>query len=276
MILAVDIGNTNIVIGCIDDQKTYFVEQAATDIAKTDLEYAVEFKTVLELYGIDMKEIQGAIISSVVPPLVNVIKRAVAKIVHVKQLVVGPGVKTGLNICMDNPGQVGSDLVVHAVAGIRDYGAPLIVIDLGTATTISVIDEKKNYIGGMIFPGVKVSLESLVKQTSQLPRISLEAPKRTIGKNTIECMKSGIVYGQASCLDGMIDRVVEEIGVLPTIVATGDSAGVIVPHCKHTVLVDDELALKGLKIIYDKNVEENTHRQKGGCSCYKENTLCLE
>ena len=161
MILAVDIGNTNIVIGCIDDQKTYFVEQAATDIAKTDLEYAVEFKTVLELYGIDMKEIQGAIISSVVPPLVNVIKRAVAKIVHVKQLVVGPGVKTGLNICMDNPGQVGSDLVVHAVAGIRDYGAPLIVVDLGTATTISVIDEKKNYIGGMIFPGVKVSLESL-------------------------------------------------------------------------------------------------------------------
>ena len=147
MILAVDIGNTNIVIGCIDDQKTYFVEQAATDIAKTELEYAVEFKTVLELYGIDMKEIQGAIISSVVPPLVNVIKRAVAKIVHVKQLVVGPGVKTGLNICMDNPGQVGSDLVVHAVAGIRDYGAPLIVIDLGTATTISVIDEKKNYIG---------------------------------------------------------------------------------------------------------------------------------
>ena len=211
MILAVDIGNTNIVIGCIDDQKTYFVEQAATDIAKTELEYAVEFKTVLELYGIDMKEIQGAIISSVVPPLVNVIKRAVAKIVHVKQLVVGPGVKTGLNICMDNPGQVGSDLVVHAVAGIRDYGAPLIVIDLGTATTISVIDEKKNYIGGMIFPGVKVSLESLVKQTSQLPRISLEAPKRTIGKNTIECMKSGIVYGQASCLDGMIDRVVEEM-----------------------------------------------------------------
>lgn len=153
MILAVDIGNTNIVIGCIDDQKTYFVEQAATDIAKTDLEYAVEFKTVLELYGIDMKEIQGAIISSVVPPLVNVIKRAVAKIVHVKQLVVGPGVKTGLNICMDNPGQVGSDLVVHAVAGIRDYGAPLIVIDLGTATTISVIDEKKNYIGRNDIPG---------------------------------------------------------------------------------------------------------------------------
>lgn len=263
MILAVDIGNTNILIGCIDDKKIYFVEQAATDIAKTELEYAVEFKTVLELYGINMKEIQGAIISSVVPPLVNTIKQAIAKIVNVRQIVVGPGVKTGLNICMDNPGQVGSDLVVHAVAGIRCYGAPLIVIDMGTATTVSVIDEKKNYIGGMIFPGVRVSLESLVDKTSQLPRISLEAPKRTIGKNTIECMKSGIVYGQASCLDGMIDRVAEEIGVLPKIIATGGPAKVIVSHCRHSVIVDDELALKGLKIIYDKNMEENPHRQKG-------------
>ena len=204
MILAVDIGNTNIVIGCIDDQKTYFVEQAATDIAKTDLEYAVEFKTVLELYGIDMKEIQGAIISSVVPPLVNVIKRAVAKIVHVKQLVVGPGVKTGLNICMDNPGQVGSDLVVHAVAGIRDYGAPLIVIDLGTATTISVIDEKKNYIGGMIFPGVKVSLESLVKLRSPPPPGRSFRPDRTPAhkRSRFSCIRSYFSRSYASVLPG--------------------------------------------------------------------------
>lgn len=267
MILAVDIGNTNIVMGCIDDERTYFVERAATDIGKTELEYAVEIKTVLELYGINMKEIQGAIISSVVPPLVNIIKKAIEKIVNVRQLVVGPGVKTGLNICMDNPGQVGSDLVVDAVAGIRYYGAPLIVIDMGTATTISVIDEKKNYIGGMIFPGVKVSLESLVEKTSQLPRISLETPKRTIGKNTIECMKSGMVYGQASCLDGMIDRIAEEMGEVPKIIATGGLAKVIVPNCKHEIIIDDELALKGLKIIYDKNVEENLHRQKGSFSC---------
>lgn len=263
MILAVDVGNTNIVMGCIDKEKIYFVERAATDIAKTELEYAIQIKTVLELHGIDMHKIQGAIISSVVPPLVNIIKKAIAKIVNVRQMVVGPGIKTGLNLCMDNPGQVGSDLVVDAVAGISYYGAPLIVIDMGTATTISVIDDKKNYIGGMIFPGVKVSLESLVEKTSQLPRISLEAPKRTIGKNTIECMKSGMVYGQASCLDGMIERVEEELKMQTTVIATGGLAKEIVPHCKHKVIVDDELALKGLKIIYDKNKEESQHKQKG-------------
>ena len=257
MILAVDVGNTNIVMGCIDKEKIYFVERAATDIAKTELEYAIQIKTVLELYGIDMHKIQGAIISSVVPPLVNIIKKAIAKIVNVRQMVVGPGIKTGLNLCMDNPGQVGSDLVVDAVAGISYYGAPLIVIDMGTATTISVIDDKKNYIGGMIFPGVKVSLESLVEKTSQLP------PKRTIGKNTIECMKSGMVYGQASCLDGMIERVEEELKMQTTVIATGGLAKEIVPHCKHKVIVDDELALKGLKIIYDKNKEESQHKQKG-------------
>lgn len=267
MILAVDIGNTNIVLGCIDDEKTYFIERTSTDIAKTELEYAVEIKTVLELYGINMKKIQGAVISSVVPPLVNIIKGAIEKIVDVRQIVVGPGVKTGLNICMDNPGQVGSDLVVDAVAGIRYYGAPLIIIDMGTATTISIVDRKKNYIGGMIFPGVKVSLESLVEKTSQLPRISLEAPKRTIGKNTIECMKSGIVYGQASCLDGMIDRVEAELGMLPTVIATGGLAKVIVPNCRHQIIVDDELALKGLKTIYDKNIEENLQNRKEAVEC---------
>ena len=263
MILAVDVGNTNIVMGCIDKEKIYFVERAATDIAKTELEYAIQIKTVLELHGIDMHKIQGAIISSVVPPLVNIIKKAIAKIVNVRQMVVGPGIKTGLNLCMDNPGQVGSDLVVDAVAGISYYGAPLIVIDMGTATTISVIDDKKNYIGGMIFPGVKVSLESLVEKTSQLPRISLEAPKRTIGKNTIECMKSGMVYGQASCLDGMIERVEEELKMQTTVIATGGLAKEIVPHCKHKVIVDDELELKGIKNIYDKNKEESQHKQKG-------------
>ena len=144
MILAVDIGNTNIVMGCIDEEQIYFVERAATDIGKTELEYAIQIKTILELHGINMNKIKGAIISSVVPPLVNIMKKAIAKIVDVKQMVVGPGIKTGLNICMDNPGQVGSDLVVDAVAGIQYYGAPLIVIDMGTATTISVIDEKNN------------------------------------------------------------------------------------------------------------------------------------
>lgn len=255
MILAVDIGNTNIVIGCIEQEKVYFVERVSTDISKTELEYVVEFKTLLDLYQIKVDEITGSIIASVVPPLNNIVKSAMEKLLHSSPLVVGPGVKTGLNILMDNPGQVGSDLIVNAVAGLKYYGAPIIIVDMGTATTISVVDDKKNYIGGMILPGVKVSLESLVNRTSQLPRISVEAPKKIIGKNTIDCMKSGIVMGQASCLDGMIERIWEELGYHAPVVATGGLAGCIVPYCKKEIVCDNELTLKGLDIIYRKNLE---------------------
>lgn len=262
MILAIDMGNTNIVIGCVDDEKIYFEERLSTDHSKTELEYAIGFKTVLELYGIESNDIKGAIISSVVPQLVNVIKSAVEKIIGITPLIVGPGVKTGLNLLMDQPKQVGSDLVVDAVAAIQEYGAPVIIVDIGTATTISAVDDKKNYIGGVILPGVRVSLESLVSKTAQLPRISLEAPKRVIGKNTVECMQSGIIYGNASCIDGMIDRLKEEVykttGVETDrikVVATGGLAKVITPYCKNKIVLDSTLLLKGLKIIYDKNVE---------------------
>ena len=157
---------------------------------------------------------------------------------------------------MDNPAQVGADLIVNAVAGLQYYGAPIIMIDMGTATTISVVDEKKNYIGGMILPGVKVSLDSLVNRTSQLPRISLEPPKKVIGKNTIDCMKSGIIMGQAACIDGMTQRIQEELGYQATVVATGGLAGSIIPYCRQNVIHDDELTLKGLNIIYHKNTEQ--------------------
>ena len=255
MILAIDVGNTNIVIGCIKGEKVKFVERVSTDLSKTELEYVVEFKTLFDLYNISMEEITGSIISSVVPPLNNILKSALGKMFHKEPLLVGPGVKTGLNILMDNPGQLGSDLVVNAVAGLQYYGAPIIMIDMGTATTISVVDEKKNYIGGMILPGVKVSLDSLVNRTSQLPRISLEAPKKVIGKNTIDCMKSGIVMGQAACLDGMIERIFDELGYEAPVVATGGLSGSIVPHCKQSIIYDNELTLKGLGIIYNKNAE---------------------
>lgn len=270
MILAIDMGNTNIVIGCVDDDKVYFEERLSTDLSKTELEYVVIFKTVLELYGIDGSQIQGAIISSVVPQLVNSIIEAVEKIVGVSPMVVGPGIKTGLNILMDEPRRVGSDLVVDAVAAIKEYGLPVIVIDIGTATTMSVIDSSGNYIGGVILPGIKVSLDSLVSRTAQLPRISLEAPAHIIGKNTVDCMKSGIIYGNASCIDGMIDRLCQELwrqdssakntgGELiqheVRVIATGGMSGVIVPECSHDIIVDQELLLKGLKIIYDKNVD---------------------
>ena len=255
MILAVDIGNTNIVLGCIEQEKIYFVERTSTNISKTELEYMVEFKILLELYQIKVKEITGCIIASVVPPLINIVRASLEKLLRISPMIVGPGLKTGLNILMDNPAQVGSDLIVNAVAGLKHYGAPLIIIDMGTATTISVVDDKKNYIGGMILPGVKVSLDSLVNRTSQLPKISLEAPRKIIGKNTIDCMKSGIIMGQAASMDGMVERVWDELGYHAKAVATGGLAGCIVPYCRHEIIYDNELTLKGLGIIYRKNVE---------------------
>ncbi|MGN0413360.1 MAG: type III pantothenate kinase, partial [Lachnospiraceae bacterium] len=211
MILAIDMGNTNIVVGCIDKEKTYFIERLSTDKSKTAMEYAVSFKTVLELYSIDISQIEGVIISSVVPPLIHTVASAVEKIVGRPPLVVGPGLKTGLNIKMDNPKTVGSDLIVDAVAGIKELGAPLIIIDMGTATTISVVDKDENYIGGIIAPGVRLSMEALASNTAQLYRVSLDKPRKTIGKNTIDCMKSGLVLGTASMIDGLIDRIEEEL-----------------------------------------------------------------
>ena len=253
MILAIDMGNSNIVIGCIDDEKSYFEERLSTDKSKTALEYAIGFHTVLELYNIDVSRIEGAIISSVVPPLTNVVKSAVEKIIGKTPLVVGPGIKTGLNLQMDNPRSVGSDLIVDAVAGITEYGAPLILIDMGTATPMSVVDKDNNYVGGVIMTGLRLAMESLSSRASQLFNVSLEVPKNVIGKNTTDCMKSGIVLGNAACIDGMIDRLEEELGYSTTVVATGGLAHVVIPLCKHDIIVDDALLLKGLKIIYDKN-----------------------
>lgn len=254
MILAIDIGNTNIVLGCIRDREILFIERLSTDHSKTDLEHAISIKNVLEMHNLNPKDIEGAIIGSVVPPITSLIKQALYKITGCDAMIVGPGLKTGLNILMDNPAQVGSDLIVGAVAGIAEYPVPLVLVDMGTATTICVIDDKKNYIGGMILPGIRVSLDSLTSRTSQLPKISLDPPKRLIGKNTIDCMKSGILYGNASCIDGMVDRIEKELGQPVTVVATGGLAGSIAPLCNHEILLDDELLLKGLLLIYEKNI----------------------
>ena len=253
MILAIDIGNTNIVLGCVDDEKTYFIERLSTIKTKMELEYAIDIKMVLDIHGIDPAQLEGVIVGSVVPQITNIVKEAAEKILKKKTLVVGPGVKTGLNILMDNPAQLGSDLVADAVAGIAEYEPPLLIFDLGTATTVSVVDAKKNYIGGMIYPGVNVSLNALTANASQLQGIGLEPPKRMIGKNTIECMKSGVLYSSAASLDGIIDRMEAELGQPVTAIATGGLAKKIVPYCKRKIILDDDLLLKGLQIIYKKN-----------------------
>lgn len=252
MILAIDIGNTNIVVGCCEKDSVSFVERISTNHTATELEYAISLKTILELYNIDFSSIDGAIISSVVPAVTQTMKRAIKKITGNTALIIGKGLKTGLSVHIDNSAQLGSDLIVDAVAGIHEYGVPLIIFDLGTATTVSVVDKNKNYIGGIIMPGMNISLNAMVSGTSQLPKISLEAPKNVIGTNTIDCMKSGMLYGTASSMDGLIERIRDEIGDAK-VIATGGLAPTVTPLCKNDIILDDELLLKGLMIIYDLN-----------------------
>lgn len=253
MILAIDVGNTNIVIGCIDKEKCHFIERLSTVRIKTELEYAIDIKSVLDIYHVCPEEIEGGIISSVVPQITTNIKLAAEKILKKEILVIGSGIKTGLDIRIDDPGQLGADLVAASVAGIAEYPVPMMIFDMGTANTVCVIDREKRYLGGMIYPGLGVSLDSLTAHASQLGGISLEAPERVIGRNTIDCMKSGVIYSAAAAMDGIIDRIQEEMGETLTVIATGGLAKCIVPHCRREVILDDDLLLKGLLVLYDKN-----------------------
>lgn len=254
MILAIDIGNTNIVIGGFQRDEILFVERISTSLNPTDLELAVSIKTILEIHQIPSGETAGCILSSVVPSINRTMCQAVKKIADCSIMMVGPGLKTGLQIAIDDPAQLGADRVADAVAALEEYAPPLVIIDMGTATTLSVIDAKRRHIGGVIAPGVNISLEALTEHTAQLPKISLTPPKNCIGRNTIECMKSGILYGAAGCIDGLLDRITEELGETPTYVATGGLSGYIVPHCRHEIKIDTLLLLKGLRTIYWRNV----------------------
>ncbi len=254
MILAIDIGNTNIVVGCFDDEQIIFRERLSTNHTATVLEYVVMIKTAFEMNAIEKESITGAIISSVVPAVTSTVHTAVEKYVGITPLIIGPGIKTGLSIVIDNPGQLGSDLVVDAVAGISEYKTPLIIIDMGTATTVSVIDQKNQYLGGMIIPGLAVSHDALISRTSQLSKIAFEKPKKLIGSNTVDCIKSGLLYGNAGMIDGFIERINDELGEKCTVVATGGLSPVIVPLCKHEIIIDEDLLLKGLMKIYERNI----------------------
>ncbi len=254
MILAIDVGNTNIVFGGVHEGKTAFISRISTDKDKTSDEYAVQIKILIELNGFSAGDFEGGIISSVVPQLNEILKISVRKVIKCTPMIVGPGIRTGLNIKIDNPAQLGSDLVVGAVAAVALYPKPLMVIDMGTATTICVVDKDSCYRGGVIIPGVKVSMESLTRNAAQLQGISIEAPKKAIGTNTIDCMRSGTVFGNAALLDGLIDRMSLEIEGTPTIIATGGLSPMIIPHCRHEIILNDELLLYGLEIIYKKNI----------------------
>lgn len=255
MILAVDIGNTNIVLGGIDEENILFEARMATDLTRTSDQYCAELKSMLGLFDVTPEMIEGSIVSSVVPSVLNSFKTAIRKLTGQNCLVVGPGIKTGLNIRMDNPAEVGSDLIVAAVAALREYGAPLLLVDMGTATTITAIDSDGAFVGGCICPGLKISMEALTGRTAQLPAISLDKPQRAIGKNTRECMRSGIMLGAAAMLDGIIDRMEAELGKSVKVIATGGISKFVIPLCRREMTHDRSLMLKGLRLLYYRNTK---------------------
>lgn len=253
MILTVDIGNSIIMLGGFCGNELKFVGRISADTAKTDDEYASAILDNLMLHSVKREDISGAIISSVVPPLNSAVTGAIESLFGISPLVVGPGIKTGLGIRCDTPSSVGADLICTAVAAHNIYGSPSLIVDIGTATKMTVVNHKGEFIGVSIIPGVLMGLNSLAKDTAQLPKVSLEAPESVIGKNTVDCIKSGVVFGHASMIDGMIDRINEEMGEPISVYATGGLAPKIIPHCKHKMILDENLILKGLNILYNKN-----------------------
>ena len=230
MILAIDIGNTNVVLGGIEGNDILFEARMATDSIKTSDQYCAELKNILALFDVVPSMIDGTIVASVVPPVLNSFRTAIRKLTGKNCLVVGPGIRTGLNIRMDNPAEIGSDLIVASVAAIHDYGAPLLIVDMGTATTITAIDKDGVYSGGCI------------------------EPQRAIGKNTRDAMRSGIMFGAAAMLDGLLDRMEQELGTPATVVATGGISKFVVPLCRRKLIYDRTLMLKGLNLLYQRNV----------------------
>ena len=253
MILAVDVGNTNIVIGAIQKDDIIFTARISTDPKRTIDEFAFLIGGILEKHQLNPREMEGGIVSSVVPELKAVIQHTLEQLIEKPILVVGSGLRTGLNIRTDDPAQLGSDLVLGAVAASAKYPKPIIIYDLGTATTLSVIDINGNYIGGMIVPGMRLSIDALSGHTAQLPYVHLEKPQQFIGTNTVNCMQSGVIYGHAAMLDGLTERVEQSLGMQATVVATGGLVHLVAPYCKRNLICDDHLLMEGLWILYDKN-----------------------
>lgn len=255
MLLAIDVGNSNTSVGLFDRGKNLrFLASLDTDSRKTADQISIDLMNLFTLYHFSYKDVTGAVLCSVVPPLNFMMEKALTRLLGKPPMVVGPGIKTGLNIRLTVQTQVGADIVADAVAALEKFTPPIITIDMGTATTIGVISEGRTYEGGLLLPGVHVSLEALSRRAAQLPDISLQHPKSLIGKNTEDCMRSGIVYGTAGMLDGIIDRIREEFpGREVSVVATGGNAPVIVRYCRNPILYDKFLLMDGLWTIYQKN-----------------------
>lgn len=253
MILTIEIGNSTITLGGVEGEDIRFQCRINTDRVKTSDTYCIDLKTLFEIYGIALENIEGVIIASVVPQVLNSVRTAIRKLLGKEPLVVGPGIKTGLDIRLENPSQMGAGLVAADVAALAEHKPPMILIDMGTATTMTVLDPRGAHLGGCVCPGLKISLEALTGKTSLLPGIQLDQPRRALGRSTADAMRSGIMFGNAAMLDGMIDRFREETGWDFTILATGGLAKHIVPLCHHEIIYDRYLIIKGLVKLYREN-----------------------
>ena len=253
VVLTIDIGNTNMNVGLFDDETLTMSARFSTERRKTDDQFAMDFCNLFSMYHIAPTDIAGGIISSVVPEITAPVQRAIEKLICNKVLVLGPGVKTGLNILIDNPAQLGADLAAGAVGAVAQYPLPAFVVDLGTATKIYAVDKYKGFRGCMIAPGIAISLEALTDRSSLLPTINLEPPKKACGTNSVESMQSGIILGTAAMIDGLLDRFTDELGTPASVIATGGLSSFISPVCKHKLQLDPNLILTGLRTIYEKN-----------------------
>ncbi len=254
MILAVDCGNTQTVLGCIDEQGNIANNfRMESNRNKSYFEYASDIEQIFQLLKVDSKAFDGVILSCVVPRLTDTYQKALKIVTGLDAVVVGAGIKTGLRIQIDDPGTIAADLVATAVAAKNEFPLPAIIIDMGTATTVTVVNQEGSYIGGVIMPGVNISLNALARETSLLPSTDITPSKKLIATATSDSMKAGIVYGSAGALDGIISRFEEEIGSAASVIATGGLAKVICPYCKHQIQVEEYLLLKGLWYLWKNN-----------------------
>jgi type III pantothenate kinase len=256
MLLAVDVGNTNIVLGIYDGDQLKISWRVSTNPQQTGDEYGIILKNLFTQSGLHENCLTGMIISSVVPPLMFSLEEMAVRYFHIQPLVVGPGIKTGLNILMENPREVGADRIVNAVGGYELYGGPLIIVDFGTATTFDAISERGDYLGGAIAPGINISMEALFQRAAKLPRVELVKPKRVIGRDTITSMQSGIIFGFAGQVDGIVKRMIREFSVKPKVIGTGGLATLIADESETLEGVNQMLTLEGLRIIYGRNIKK--------------------
>ncbi|MBP2242603.1 type III pantothenate kinase [Cytobacillus eiseniae] len=255
MLFVFDIGNTNMVLGVYEGDILQYHWRIETNRSKTEDEYGMLIKSLFDHVNLKFSSIDGIIISSVVPPIMNALERMCHKYFHVKPLIVGPGMKTGLNIKYENPREVGADRIVNAIAAIHDYGSPLVIVDFGTATTYCYVNEHKQYMGGAIAPGIGISTEALYSRAAKLPRIEIVRPDDIIGKNTVSAMQAGILFGYVGQVEGIVKRMKDRSKGNPTVIATGGLAKLIADESTIIDVVDPFLTLKGLQLIYKRNMD---------------------